>query len=453
MRPGESGSGGLGLCTDLYELRMAASYLRRAMTAPATFSLFVRQLPRERGFLVAAGLDPCLRLLEEFSLGADELDFLHDELGLSSHDLAALAGLRFTGSVRAVREGSVVYAGEPILEITAPLPEAQLVETLVLNQITYATAIASKAVRCRLAAPDATLVDFAARRTHGLEAAATVARSSALAGFDATSYVQAAREYGLTAVGTMAHSYIQAFPCELDAFVAFAEDFPDDTVFLVDTYGTSAGIRHAIRVATDLGMPAAGFGVRLDSGDLGAQAATARAMLDAAGFSGATIMASGGLDEYSIAALVQQGAPIDGYGVGTRMGVSWDAPSLDSAYKLVAVGDRPVMKLSAGKVGPPGAKQVFRSWETLQDVVARQDEPTPAGFEPLLLPVMARGRRTTPPENVREAGLRVRRDVARLPEQARVLTDPTPLVAGISRSLDRLTRELSARLAARELED
>jgi nicotinate phosphoribosyltransferase len=411
------------------------------MTSPATFSLFVRKLPSERGFLVAAGLD---------SLGAYELDFLHDELGFMSHDLTALAELHFTGDVRAVPEGSVVFANEPILEVTAPLPEAQLVETLALNQITFATAVASKAARCRQAAPEATLVDFAARRTHGLEAAATVARSSALAGFDATSYVQAAREYGLTAVGTMAHSYVQAFPTELEAFAAFAEDFPDDSVFLVDTYGTTKGIGHAIRVATDLAMSPARFGIRLDSGDVGEQARTGRAMLDAAGFSSARIMASGGLDEYSIAELVAQEAPIDGYGVGTRMGVSWDAPALDSAYKLVAVGDRPVMKLSAGKVTAPGAKQVYRSWEQMHDVVARADEPAPAGFEGLLVPVMEAGRRTAAPVDLRSASARCRRDVGRLPARTRALRDPQSVPVAWSDHLDRLTRELSARLAAGE---
>ncbi|MGN6576548.1 MAG: nicotinate phosphoribosyltransferase [Nocardioides sp.] len=349
---------GRGLCTDLYELRMAASYLRREMTAPATFSLFVRKLPPDRGFLVAAGLESCLRLLEDYSLTGDDLDYLHDELGFTTGDLAELASIRFTGDVRAVPEGTIVFAGEPILEVTAPLPEAQLVETLLLNQVTFATAIASKAARCRLAAPHATLVDFAARRTHGIEAALVVARSSAIAGFDATSYVEAARTFGLSAVGTMAHSYVQAFPSEVEAFAAFAEDFPDRSVFLVYTFDTSAGVRHAIEVATDLCLPADGFGIRLDSGDLGEQAVLARGMLDAAGYAGARIMASGGLDDHSIAGLVGQGAPIDTFGIGTKMGVSWDAPSFDSAYKLVAVGDRPVMKLSAGKVTAPGAKQV-----------------------------------------------------------------------------------------------
>jgi nicotinate phosphoribosyltransferase len=440
----------LGLCTDLYELRMAASYLRREMTGPATFSLFVRRLPPDRGFLVAAGLESCLRLLEDYSLSAEDLDYLHSALGFTTGDLAALATITFTGDVRAVPEGRVVFADEPILEVTAPLPEAQLVETLLLNQVTFATSIASKAARCRLAAPAATLVDFAARRTHGLEAALTVARSSVLAGFDATSYVEAARALGVPAVGTMAHSYVQAFPSEIEAFAAFAEDFPDLSVFLVDTYDTTEGIRLSIEVADKLGMPP-DFGLRLDSGDLGSQAVTARSMLDAAGYAEARIMASGGLDELSIAELVQHGAPIDAYGVGTRMGVSWDAPSLDSAYKLVAIGDRPVMKLSAGKITAPGAKQVFRAWDEAHhdahDIVALAGEAAPPGFEPLLVPVMVGGRRTTPAEDLPALRERVRHDLARLPAATTALRAPSSIPVRWSADLDALTRRVSGELS------
>jgi nicotinate phosphoribosyltransferase len=430
---------------------MAASYLRRAMTSPATFSLFARKLPPDRGFLVAAGMESCLDLLADFGFDDDELDYLDGECGYPAADLRALGGLRFTGAVRAVPEGTVIFADEPILEVTAPLPEAQLVETLVLNQVTFATTIASKAARCRIAAPHATLVDFAARRTHGLEAALTVARSSAVAGFDATSYVEAARRFGLTAVGTMAHSYVQAFPGEVEAFVAFAEDFPDQTVFLVDTYDTTAGIAHAVRVARDLRLPAESVGLRLDSGDLAAQARIGRRMLDAAGLGRARIMASGGLDEYAIADLVAGGAPIDAYGVGTRMGVSWDAPSLDSAYKLVAYDGRPVMKLSAGKATAPGAKQVYRSAEEQSDVLALEGEPVPAGpFEPLLVTVMAAGRRAGPPADVVAARDRFRRELAGLPVAACALRRPEQRRVTWSEQLDALTRRLAARLRETE---
>ncbi|GAB3355223.1 nicotinate phosphoribosyltransferase [Micromonospora halotolerans] len=332
-----------GLRTDLYELRMAASYLRRDMTEHATFSLFVRRLPRQRGFLVAAGLAEALAFLESFAFDDAELGYLRDVVGFDQAALTALAGLRFTGDVWAVPEGRVVFADEPLLEVTAPIAEAQLVETAVLNLITFHTTVATKAARCRLAAAGAQLIDFAFRRTHGIEAGAGVARASAIAGFAATSDVEAAMRYGLAPSGTMAHSYVEAFPDERAAFRAFAADFPTNPIFLVDTYDTPAGVRAAVDVIAELGLTGP-VGVRLDSGDLGALARQTRAILDDAGLRQATIIASGSLDETVIAGLVAQGAPIDGYGVGTKMGVSYDAPSLDSAYKLVAYGGRPVRK-------------------------------------------------------------------------------------------------------------
>ena len=250
-----------------------------------------------------------------------------------------------------------MFAGEPLLEVTAPIAEAQLAETVLLNHVTFQTAVATKAARCVLAARGAQLVDFAFRRTQGIDAGMAVARASAIAGFTATSNVAAARRYGLAATGTMAHSFIEAFDDEQAAFTAFAEDFPGMTTFLVDTYDTGRGVHNAIEVTRRLRLPGP-VGVRLDSGDLAALARMARAMLDEAGLADARIFASGGLDEYAIAGLAAAGAPIDAYGVGTKMGVSADAPYLDSAYKLAAYDGRPVMKLSAGKTSPPGAKQV-----------------------------------------------------------------------------------------------
>ncbi|MCW3816698.1 nicotinate phosphoribosyltransferase [Micromonospora sp. DR5-3] len=438
-----------GLRTDLYELRMAASYLRRGMTEPATFSLFVRRLPHRRGFLVAAGLAEALDFLESFAFDDDELGYLREVVGLDPPALAALAGLRFTGDVRAVPEGRVVFADEPLLEVTAPIAEAQLVETGVLNLITFHTTVATKAARCRLAAGDAQLVDFAFRRTHGIEAGAGVARASAIAGFAATSHVEAARRYGLTPSGTMAHSYVEAFPDERAAFRAFAADFPANPIFLVDTYDTPAGVRAAVDVITELGLTGP-MAVRLDSGDLAALARQARAILDEAGLRQARIVASGSLDEDVIAALVAQGAPIDGYGVGTKMGVSYDAPSLDSAYKLVAYGDRPVLKLSPGKATLPGPKQVFRDPAGAEgDLVGLRDEPPPADREPLLVPVMRGGRRLEsgdPAGEVRAARRRFDADLAWLPEGARRLTDPTPLAVTVSPALTALHERVTAEL-------
>jgi len=438
-----------GLLTDLYELNMAASYLRRSMTGQATFSLFVRALPPGRGFLVAAGLADCLAFLGDFSFTPEDLSYLRQARGYREETLRAFASLRFTGEVRAVPEGRVVFAGEPLLEVTAPVAEAQLAETVLLNHVTFQTVVATKAARCVLAAGGAQLVDFSFRRTQGIDAGFAVARASAIAGFAATSNVAAARRYGLAAAGTMAHSFIEAFGDEQQAFTAFAEDFPGMTTFLVDTYDTARGVRNAIEVARRLRLPGP-VGVRLDSGDLAALARMARAMLDEAGLGEARIFASGSLDEYAIAGLVAAAAPIDAYGVGTKMGVSADAPYLDSAYKLVAYDGRPVMKLSAGKTSPPGAKQVYRGPDG--DVLALRDEAPPPGHQPLLVPVMRQGQRVSAPEPLTAAVQRCRADLAWLPLTARALRDPVPVPVRISEQLkilqDQVTRDLRRRTAA-----
>ncbi len=433
-----------GLLADLYELNMAASYLRRDMTGPATFSLFVRRLPPGRGFLVAAGLEDCLAFLDEFSFTSEDLTYLHRVRGFDDAALRALSGLRFTGDVHAVPEGRVVLAGEPLIEVTAPIAEAQLAETVLLNHMTFQTSVATKAARCVLAAAGAQLVDFAFRRTQGIDAGLSVARAAAIAGFSATSNVEAARRYGLAAAGTMAHSFIEAFADEEQAFTAFAEDFPGQTTFLVDTYDTEQGVRAAIAVTRRLGLRAP-VGVRLDSGDLDSLARSARRLLDEAGLPEARIFASGGLDEYAIADLVREGAPIDAYGVGTKMGVCADAPYLDTAYKLVAYAGRPVMKLSPGKVTEPGAKQVYRG--PAGDVITLRAEPAPPGHEPLLVQVMRHGRRLAGPEPVAVAHRRCVADLGWLPPEAKALRAPAQAQASVSPQLralgDRLSRDLS----------
>lgn len=440
-----------GLQTDLYELRMAASYLKRGMTGPATFSLFSRRLPPQRGFLVAAGLDDALDFLEEFRFDDAEIDYLRDVVGLDAASLTALRETRFTGDVWAVPEGRAVFANEPLLEVTAPIAEAQLVETALLNLLTFQTTIASKAARCFIAARGAELVDFAFRRTHGVAAGIGVARASAIAGFAATSNVEAAQRYGLRPAGTMAHSFIEAFADEPMAFRAFAGDFPGQAIFLVDTYDTLAGVRAAIDVVAELGLSGP-VGIRLDSGDLDALARSARRMLDAAGLGRATIVASGGLDENDIARLADRAAPIDMFGIGTLMGVSADAPSLDSAYKLVSFADRPVMKLSEGKATDPGAKQILRggAYQTA-DVLALRDEPVPPDREPLLEPVMRAGRRVfdrAPESAVAQARKRFEHDLAWLPDAARRLADPVPVHVERSERLGDLREQVAARLGS-----
>jgi nicotinate phosphoribosyltransferase len=354
--------------------------------------------------------------------------------------------LRFTGDVWAVPEGTAVFAGEPLVEVTAPIAEAQLAETVLLNHVTFQTSIATKAARCVLAAGGAQLVDLSFRRTQGIEAGLAVARASAIAGFTATSNTEAARRYGLTAAGTMAHSYVEAFGSEDRAFAAFAGDFPGQTTFLVDTYDTEQGVRAAIDVALRLRLPGP-LGVRLDSGDLASLAFLARRLLDDAGLPEARIFASGGLDEHAIAALVASGAPIGAYGVGTKMGVSADAPYLDSAYKLVAYAGRSVMKLSRGKATWPGAKQVHRG--PAGDVLTLRDEPGLPGHRPLLTAVMRGGRRLGPPEPLADAVQRCAASLAGLPPAAKTLRRPKPVPVTASPALTASRRQLARDLRRR----
>ncbi|MFF4603001.1 nicotinate phosphoribosyltransferase [Streptomyces sp. NPDC001339] len=429
--------------TDLYEVTMALSYLREGMVRPATFSCFVRRLPPERGFLIAAGVESVLDHLAGFRVGHDDVEVFAQALQRPARELAPLADLRFTGEVRAVPEGRVVLANEPLLEITAPLPEAQLVETYVLNQLSHQTALASKAVRCVLAAQGRPVVDFSLRRTHGTEVAHTVARLGAMAGFAGTSNVAAAHAEDLPAVGTMAHSYIEAFEDEEAAFTAFALCHPGPVTLLVDTYDTASGVAAAARVLTALGR-GDGSAIRLDSGDLGQLSRRARAMLDNAGLPQVRIVASGGLDEYAVHDLVASGAPIDMYAVGTRVGVSADAPALDSAYKLVAYDGRPVMKLSSAKVTAPGRKQVFRR-PGCHDVIGLADEPPPADGVPLLETMMRAGRRCTPRDRLADAHRRLLADVAELPGTARRVRSPEPVRATVSHKLSLLSERVQRR--------
>ncbi len=428
------------LLTDLYELNMVASYMRRGMTEPATFSLFVRRLPETRGFLVAAGVESCLDFLEGLRFEENDLHYLGDQLGFKAADLEAFRRWRFTGDVWAIPEGRIAFAGEPLVEVTAPLPEAQLIETYLLNQVTFETTIASKAARCVVAAAGRDLVDFSFRRTQGIEAGLEVARLSAMVGFGATSNVEAARRFGLVAAGTMAHSYVEAFSSQADAFRAFAQDFPGRATFLVDTYDTIAGVKDAIAVIKELGL-AGGLGIRLDSGNLGDLARRGRRLLDRAGLSHVRILASGGLDELEIDQVVHAGAPIDAFGVGTKMGVSADYPYLDTAYKLVRYADRPVMKLSRGKVTAPGRKQVFRRRKPFGDMVGLFDEAAPSRHETLLEPVMIGGRRSNAHASLAESRRRFENDFSALPAAARDLRSPQPPTVRFSAPLNQLSAE------------
>jgi nicotinate phosphoribosyltransferase len=431
-----------GLATDLYELTMAQVYFDRRMHAPASFSLFVRSLPRDWGFFVFAGIDGVLDALESFRYRAPALEYLASTKLFSAAFLDFLGGFRFTGDVHALADGEVFFPDEPLLEITAPVLEAQIVETAVINRASFPTLIASKAARSVLAAPGRRLVDFSARRTQGLEAGLTVARSSYLAGYAGTSNVLAAKIFGLQAYGTMAHSFVSCFDDETEAFRAFVESYPDHSTLLVDTYDTIEGVERAIGIGRELQARGKRLsGVRLDSGDLADLSIRTRALLDAAGFRDATIVASGGLDEHQVAALVGAGAPIDVFGVGTDLGVAADAPSLDIAYKLVEYAGTPRLKLSTGKATLAGRKQVYRRLTPEQrlagDVIATREEPHPGGAwsGPLLTGVMEAGRRTAAEVSLAEARERCRRAIAALPADLVRLREPAPYPVGRSAAL------------------
>ena len=426
------------LFTDLYELTMMQAFLEEGFDAPAVFDVFVRRLPPRRNYLLACGLDAALTFLETLRFDANALEYL-ESLGMFSRRfLGYLEAFRFTGDVSAVLEGTPVFQYEPLLEVTAPLPQAQLVETFVLNQVGLQTMLASKAARVVEAAAGRTVVDFGLRRTQGIDAGLKGARAVYVAGVTATSNVAAGQLYGIPVAGTMAHSYIQAHDDEREAFRRFAARYPGTTL-LVDTYDTLRGVERVISLARELGDEFRFGAIRLDSGDLADLAARARAMLDAAGLRSVRIFASGNLDEDAIARLVERGAPIDSFGVGTEMAVSADAPSLDIVYKLVeyAGGDR--VKQAPGKRVLPGRKQlsrVERDGEAQRDVLAPAGEPVEG--RPLLVDVMKGGRRL--PESIETlAAIRARaaRELARLPARVRDLrpADP-PYAVEISRALE-----------------
>jgi nicotinate phosphoribosyltransferase len=415
-----------GLMIDQYELAMAASYLRRGMNQPAVFELFARRLPPHRDWLLVCGLGPTLRLITELRFGDAELRYL-GSLGFDDDFLGYLSKFRFSGEVEAMPEGTIAFANEPLLRVTAPRIEAQLLETLLLNQLDFQTMIATKAARVVLAAgggePGAggSVIDFSARRDHGAEAAIKAARCAAIAGCGATSNVAAAMRYGLRPVGTMAHSYVLSFESEEAAFRAFMEDHPDNALMLVDTYDTAEGVHRAIAASQATGVRLTG--VRIDSGDLLTLSREAREALDQAGMEEARIVASGDLEEGRIAELVAAGAPIDDWGVGTDLGTSRDSPVLNGVYKLVADrsadGWRGVAKSSEGKATVAGAKQVFRRFrdgEMTDDVIAGVEEQIEG--EPLLVPAMRDGRIVLE-ETLEEMRGRIERSLRTLPAALR----------------------------------
>jgi nicotinate phosphoribosyltransferase len=432
------------LATDLYQLTMLQCYFRANMREEAVFEFFVRRLPRGRNFLVAAGLEQVLAMVQALRFSAEDLEWLAQCGHFRDDFVEHLAGWHFTGDIHAMPEGTVLFADEPILRVTAPLPEAQFVESRIINLLHFQTMIASKAVRSVLAARGKLLVDFGFRRSHGAEAGVMAARAAYLAGLAGTATVAAGREFGIPLFGTMAHSLVQACGDDGTAFRRFAQACPDNVVLLLDTFDTEDGARAVVRMARFAQRNGITINsVRIDSGDLGAHARAVREILDEGGLAHVTIFASGGLDEEKLAELVASGTPIDGFGVGTALDVSADAPYMDCAYKLVEYAGRPTCKRSEGKATWPGRKQVYRTHAAdrliCYDVVTIDGDPQSG--EPLLRPVMSRGKPIGPTESLADIRRRVANQLECLPAEMRGLGAAEPYNVEISAKLRALAGE------------
>jgi nicotinate phosphoribosyltransferase len=443
-------SGNCGLLTDLYQLNMLHAYLEHGVTATAVFEFFVRDVPESRNFLIAAGQEPAFDYLENLRFAEDDLAWLTGTGRFSRQVIDYLRGFRFAGSVNAMPEGTVFFANEPVLQVIAPLPMAQLVESRLINLLQFQTMIASKAARMMLAAPGKLLVDFGLRRAHGAEAGVMAARASYLAGFAGTATVLAGKLYGLPLYGTMAHSFIEAWDDEAAAFEAFARARPDNLVFLIDTYDTLAAARKVVALAPRLRAAGIAIGaVRLDSGDLAQLSQGVREILNAGGLNEVGIFASGGLDEYEIARLLAAGAPIAGFGVGTSLTTSSDRPALDCAYKLQEYAGIARRKYSSGKATWPGRKQVWRRFgadgRMAGDTISLATDNQQG--EPLLVPVMRDGRRIGPAQTLAQGRERAARELERLPEALRGLGHAEAYPVAIGEALKQLAADVDRRVA------
>jgi nicotinate phosphoribosyltransferase len=443
------------LLTDLYQLNMIQAYLDDGQTDTAVFEFFVRKLPSQRGFLIAAGLEQALDFLEEMRFSSTDIEWLKGTGRFGNELLDRLAGFRFTGSVHAMPEGSVFFANEPILRVTAPLPEAQLVETRLINILHFQSLIAAKAARMVLSAPGKRLIDFGLRRAHGAEAGVFAARASYIAGFSGTATMLANRLYGIPIYGTMAHSFVQSYDDETAAFEAFARSRPDNLILLIDTYDTERAARKVVSLASRLRQAGITIsGVRLDSGDLAALARSVRHILNDAGLRDVTIFASGGLDEQDLARFISEGVPIDGFGIGTSLTTSFDVPALDCAYKLQEYAGLPRRKRSTGKATWPGRKQVWRRYgedgRMTEDILS--DENDDQDGEPMIREVMRDGRRLQPPPSLGDVRDRAARDLGRLPHPLRQLRPDVSYPVRVSDRLVQLAAEADRRVEAQERE-
>ncbi|RDV01056.1 nicotinate phosphoribosyltransferase [Undibacter mobilis] len=436
------------LTTDLYELNMVQAYLDKGETGEAVFEFFVRRLPARRGFLLAAGLEDALDYIETLRFTSEEIDWLKSTGRFRDNFLAYLKDFRFTGDVHAIPEGSVCFPNEPLIRITAPLPQAQLVESRLINILHFQTLIASKAARMVLAAPGKILSDFGLRTAHGAEAGLYSARASYIAGFSGAANVVAGQRYGIPVMGTMAHSYIQVHDDELTAFETFARARPNDVIFLIDTYDTEAGARKVVELSARLKADGIVIrGVRIDSGDLIASARKVRGILNAGGLKDVIILVSGGINEDVLQGMMTERAPIDGFGIGVNLDASIDAPSLDCAYKLQEYKGTPKRKLSEGKQTWPGRKQVWRSYgaDGRMSGDALSVEGDPQAGEPLIEQVMRGGERIKPAPTLAQIRERAARDLARLPEPLRQLQPGNDYPVKVADKLVALAKEADAR--------
>ena len=446
--------------TDLYELTMCASYFDNDKFEPATFDLFVRRLPENRGYLLFAGLEQVLQFLETVKFTDEHLAYLKKQ-GFNHQFLDYLRNFKFTGDVWAMPEGTVAFPCEPLIRVTAPIIEAQLVETFLLNTVNLQTMIATKASRVVQAAKGKGVVEFGLRREHGVDAGMKVARCSYIAGCQGTSNVLAGMQYNIPLFGTMAHSFVMSFEKEVDAFRAFAKTFPDKSTLLIDTYNDLAGAEKAAVVAKELEANGHKLGgVRLDSGDLAEISKKVRQLLDEKGLGYVSIFASGDLDEYRIEELLRKGAKIDAFGVGTRMGTSADKPYVDVIYKLCetqsASGEfSPIMKLSEGKITLPGRKQVYRFKDDKggyeKDTIALANEKLEA--EPLLIKVMEKGRAVYEFPSLNEVRSAAKENLSRLPGKYKKLTGAMAYPVELSKALEDLIERLKKKLTQTEIQN
>jgi nicotinate phosphoribosyltransferase len=448
----------LSLLVDLYELTMAQAYFDYKKDTRATFDLFVRELPLNRSYLVACGLEDILDYIRNLRFGNEEINYLKSQRLFSAGFLRYLSNFRFKGDIWAMPEGTIFFANEPIIRVTAPIIEAQIIESFLLNTINLQTMIASKASRVVCAAKDKGVYDFSLRRTHGQDAGIKVARSSYIAGAGGTSNVLAGKLYGIPIVGTMAHSFVMSFKQELDSFLAYSSTFPERTTLLVDTYDTKKGIRNAVAIGLYLQKEKHRLqGIRLDSGDIVSLSKFARKKLDQAGLDYVKIFASGNLDEFKIKELLDKGAKVDNFGVGTNMGTSIDAPSLDVIYKISEVTDEdgkflPTMKLSKGKVTYPGRKQVFRVQDKkarcVKDILGLEREKI--NGKPLLIKVVDKGKIIYKTPYLDRISKEVKNHLSRFPKGLKEVYSKYKYPVIISPQLKKLRRNLSHQLEKRQ---